>query len=1421
MYTILYVDDEPDMLVLGKESLELTGDFSIDTALSAYDGLLLLDKKSYDAVISDFQMPRMDGIAFLKEIRGRYRDIPFILFTGKGREEVVIEALNAGADFYLQKGGNPEAQFAELAHKVRQAVRGRQAEQARAISEEKFSKVFFASPSVGAITDYLTGTLSEVNDNFVRTTGYSRAELIGRTTRDLNIFVDYSDREKMGYLLKTEGSLQDFEAKIRTKSGETRTLLFSGERIRIADQDLLFFQAIDITDRKSAETALRKNQILLANAMNLSHLVNWEFDVASGIFTFNDRFYALYGTTAEREGGYQMSAETYAGTFVHPDDAYLVGEEIRKVLDITDPMYSSQLDHRIIRRDGEIRYITVRIAVILGQSGNVVRTYGANQDITDRIRAEKALKESEEKFRALVDNAFDAILILDPAGTLLFANPAAGLLVGTENVREMIGHTNVLEFIAPESRADVLRDFGQVAQGIDGYLATYKIRTSTGTDVWVESVGKIIRFGGNRAILISLRNITEEYRAKASLRESEEKFRTIFNGSPLPISITGIPDNKFLAVNAAFLEKGGYTEEEVLGRSPVELGLLSHEDYQRLVTQSLSRDRIESVPLTLTREERDPIHVLFTTTPILINDKPVLLTMTVDVTPGKKAEEDLRRKTEELHAAYEQLTSAEEELRQNYNELSNNEQALRASEEKFRALVEYSLEGILITDFSGNLLFANQAAGRIVEAADYRTLIGHTNVLEFIAPESRTDVLRDFSQVAQGTDAYQVQYKLITEKKREIWVECIGKKIPFQESSAILVSMRDITGRKLAEVALRESENKFATVFRRSPIALTLASATDGKFIDVNDAFVKNTGYSREESIGKTSEELGLFADSEERKRMVASLRTEQAIYGREIHFRVKTGRIRVCLFSSGLIRMNGRPHILSTIEDITERKTTEFAFQAMVRSMVGTTGQSSLRKITETISSWLETDCVMIGEIQPDKNTVKVLSMVLDGKEVPDFSYTLAGTPCEDVAEKGFCLYPDNVRELFPESKDLADLNIRGYMGTPLRNSEGQVFGILCVLSRSPLQPSQMVQEILDVIAVKAAAEVERTQIERALRASEEKFRTLVEHSMDGILILDMNGMILFGNRAVGKIIGTQTSTDLAVGTTNVLDYIASGSKAKAVQDLDQVARGIDSYLVNYQVVTATGTDTWVECIGKRIIFRNSPAILVSLRDISTRKHMEDAILSANKQLNLLSSITRHDVLNKISVIQGYLALSAKRGPDQDYPAILKKIESATSTIKSQIEFTRIYQSLGAKEPGWQNPAGILSAIHFPDSVVLTNELDSVEIYADLMLKKVFENLVDNSLRHGGNVTGIRIHSRTTPEGLIIFYEDNGIGIPEEDKEDIFERGFGKNTGLGLFLVREILGITGITIRETGENGKGARFEIRVPNGEYRTGSG
>ena len=153
----------------------------------------------------------------------------------------------------------------------------------------------------------------------------------------------------------------------------------------------------DVTDRKRAEEEQKKLQMQLANAVEMAHLGHWECDVPNNLFTFNDYFYKIFRTSTEEVGGYTMTADEYAKRFLHPDDLHLVGEEMQKAIETTDPNYSRQLEHRILYADGTVGYITVRFFVVKDTDGRTIKTYGVNQDITERKRAEDRLRESEEK----------------------------------------------------------------------------------------------------------------------------------------------------------------------------------------------------------------------------------------------------------------------------------------------------------------------------------------------------------------------------------------------------------------------------------------------------------------------------------------------------------------------------------------------------------------------------------------------------------------------------------------------------------------------------------------------------------------------------------------------------------------------------------------------------------------------------------------------------------------------------------------------------------------------------------------------------------------------------------------------------------------------------------------------------------------
>jgi len=219
---------------------------------------------------------------------------------------------------------------------------------------------------------------------------------------------------------------------------------------------------------------------------------------------------------------------------------------------------------------------------------------------------------------------------------------------------------------------------------------------------------------------------------------------------------------------------------------------------------------------------------------------------------------------------------------------------------------------------------------------------------------------------------------------------------------------------------------------------------------------------------------------------------------------------------------------------------------------------------------------------------------------------------------------------------------------------------------------------------------------------------------------------------------------------------------------------------------------------------------------------NLGEELSRANEKLKVLDSITRHDTINQLTILMGRLGILKSSVSDKE---VLRRIDDsirAAGSIDATIKFSREYQDIGASGPIWINVGQALSSslkvVHVPESVSVSAEVNGVEVLADGMFEKVLINLLDNSLRYAEHLSGIRVSHELRADGaLVIVLEDDGVGIPDEDKGKLFTRGFGKHTGLGLYLSKEILGYTGITISEHGVPGKGVRFEIRVPQEKYR----
>ncbi|WP_440949292.1 PAS domain S-box protein [Methanosphaerula subterraneus] len=360
------------------------------------------------------------------------------------------------------------------------------------------------------------------------------------------------------------------------------------------------------------------------------------------------------------------------------------------------------------------------------------------------------------------------------------------------------------------------------------------------------------------------------------------------------------------------------------------------------------------------------------------------------------------------------------------------------------------------------------------------------------------------------------------------------------------------------------------------------------------------------------------------------------------------------------------------------------------------------------------------------------------------------------------------------------------------------------------------------------------RRRAELALRESEERFRLLAENATDMIARHSLAGAFWYVSPVCMPLLG-YTSEQLI--SRSSFEFIHPDDLGIVQQAYTDVLTTPDVVRACYRFRRIDGTYIWFETIGRAIwdpVTGLPIEIHTSSREITDRKRLEEAITvqneelqrystalaQANRKLNLLNSVTRHDILNQLTVISGYLEILQNDITDPVLIGYLRRQQRAAELIQHQIEFTKAYQNLGAEAPRWQKASEVLAAAVVSldlGGVTLDADLDGLEIFADLLLERVFFNLVENGIRHGEDVTRIKLWYVETDREVVLAYQDDGIGIPVAQKEQIFERGYGSNTGLGLFLIREILSITGIGIREIGEEGEGARFLITIPAGDYR----
>jgi len=609
-----------------------------------------------------------------------------------------------------------------------------------------------------------------------------------------------------------------------------------------------------------------------------------------------------------------------------------------------------------------------------------------------------------------------------------------------------------------------------------------------------------------------------------------------------------------------------------------------------------------------------------------------------------------------------------------------------------------------------------------------------------------------------------------------------------RDISFALVTLDHEEQRIAAENELKKSELKFRRLFQTARDAILILDGDSGKIIDANASVLDLLGYPLDYFMGRHFWELGFLRDTSLAREAFAKLKTEGYIRYEDLSLETKQGRAISVEFVSNVYCVGDTRIIQCNIRDITERKIAHEIVQV---------SETRYRRLFETAQD---------GILILDRDSGEII-------DANTFIINMLGYPLSDFIgrqlwELGFLKDKSFAREAF------AKLKTEGYIryeDLPLETKQGKAISVEFVSNVYCVGDKRIIQcNIRDITERKMAHEI--------LQVSETRYRRLFETAQDGILILDRDsGEIIDANTFIINMLGYPLS-DFIGRQLWELGFLKDKSLAR-----EAFAKLKTDWYIRYEdlpLETKQGKAISVEFVSNVYCVGDRRIIQCNIRDVTERKRAEEALALASRKLNLMSGITRHDIMNQLTGLSCSLELALETVKDPEGTILINLAQKAADTIHRQITFTREYENLGVKTPEWQRFSDI---IHSAVSQVVTTDItfeipeDRLEIYADPLLIKVFYNLFDNARQHGGAVTRICISHQPAGNGLIITVADNGMGISPEDKPHLFERGFGKNTGLGLFHSREILSITGISISETGIPGKGAQFEIAIPEGAFR----
>ncbi len=578
---------------------------------------------------------------------------------------------------------------------------------------------------------------------------------------------------------------------------------------------------------------------------------------------------------------------------------------------------------------------------------------------------------------------------------------------------------------------------------------------------------------------------------------------------------------------------------------------------------------------------------------------------------------------------------------------------------------------------------------------------------------------------------------------------------------------------------LENERRRYHTIFSKAESGMIAVLTDDQRIKEANGRFREITGEDWVE--GKNLELYFMRKDIETLNHFIRKVEDFSDL---EMKILARNGEERTCLVSGSHIS----PHeMVLSLTDVTDRHLIEKALRE---------NEEKFREIFNDAN-----DAIYLNEWNPDATPGVFI-------DVNEAARLMLGYSREELLRLTPADLVSNVQQSgsWETSRHIGNEGIGRFEEVHQRR-DGSVVPVEINAHLITIGGHQMVLAVVRDITDRKKAEEER-------RLNEETMRLVVTSAPFPLIIANWDGTyILDANSQAMEAFGLEIEQG-----QKLIDLFVEGADLETIMDT-LVSRGsVDGLEVSLN--GKDGEHRWHVLSARPINYPGEQRLLIATHDINERRKMERALHVANLKLGILSSITRHDILNQMTVLSGFIELGKRSERDPTIVSYLDRMSRAADNVQRQIAFTKDYQDMGVKAPAWvsvsRKTADAFNMLH-PSGVTMEDDTGGVEILADLLAEKVPYNLIDNSVRHGEHVSHIKLSAEQLGKDLLIVYQDDGIGISEEVREHLFEKGFGKNTGLGLFLIREILAITGITIEEKGQSGQGVRFEMLVPAGVWR----